>query len=177
MGVPLSETFLREHRESISCCFIEAGRAGVRLPAGVQLPPLQMATGDNQMATGDHHLATGDNGDVPDFAPPPNGDTVLSREDRSAPDPSANGAVPADGTIVPRPTTIPTDSVLPCAGQCIADLKPAALAMLISKTAQLVRVQGVRWVPLLHALQAERAGRLDRGRKKPLAPEANGDGA
>jgi hypothetical protein len=40
MGLPLSETFLREHRESISCCFIEAGRAGVRLPAGVPLPPL-----------------------------------------------------------------------------------------------------------------------------------------
>src|SRR5882724_6768238 len=40
MGVPLSETFMRDHRESISCCFIEAGRAGVRLPAAVHLPPL-----------------------------------------------------------------------------------------------------------------------------------------
>jgi hypothetical protein len=47
MGVPMSETFLREHRESISCCFIEAGRAGVWLPSGVQLPPLHMAAGDH----------------------------------------------------------------------------------------------------------------------------------
>src|SRR5919109_5190166 len=47
MGVPLSETFLREHRESISCCFIEAGRAGVRLPAGVPLPPLTAAAPGN----------------------------------------------------------------------------------------------------------------------------------
>jgi hypothetical protein len=29
MGVPLTETFIREHRESISCCFIEAGRANM----------------------------------------------------------------------------------------------------------------------------------------------------
>jgi hypothetical protein len=43
MGVPMSETFMREHRESISCCFIEAGRAGVRLPPAVQLPPLAQA--------------------------------------------------------------------------------------------------------------------------------------
>jgi hypothetical protein len=40
MGLPLSAAFVKEHRESISCCFIEAGRAGVRLPATVTLPPL-----------------------------------------------------------------------------------------------------------------------------------------
>jgi hypothetical protein len=40
MGVPMTETFLRQHRESISCCFIEAGRAGVRIPPAVPLPPL-----------------------------------------------------------------------------------------------------------------------------------------
>ena len=44
MGLPLTETFLREHRESISTCFIEAGRAGVRLPPAVQFPPLTAAT-------------------------------------------------------------------------------------------------------------------------------------
>jgi hypothetical protein len=43
MGVPMSETFLQAHRESISCCFIESGRAGVRLPERVQLPPLEPA--------------------------------------------------------------------------------------------------------------------------------------
>jgi hypothetical protein len=27
-GVPCTETFIKEHRESISCCYIESGRAG-----------------------------------------------------------------------------------------------------------------------------------------------------
>jgi hypothetical protein len=44
MGLPLTETFMREHRESISCCFIEAGRAGVRLPSAVHLPPLAQSS-------------------------------------------------------------------------------------------------------------------------------------
>jgi hypothetical protein len=40
MGVPMSEQFLKEHRESISCTFIESGRTGVRLPDHVNLPQL-----------------------------------------------------------------------------------------------------------------------------------------
>jgi len=52
----------------------------------------------------------------------------------------------------------------------IAELKPAQLAMLVSKTARLVQDQGGRWVPLLHALQAERAARLAKGRKSPPPP-------
>ena len=30
MGLPLSEQLIQDHRESISCCYIEAGRSGVR---------------------------------------------------------------------------------------------------------------------------------------------------
>jgi hypothetical protein len=49
-GLPLTEDFLRQHRESISCCFIEASRADLRLPASVQLPPLvaPVAKGNGQ---------------------------------------------------------------------------------------------------------------------------------
>jgi hypothetical protein len=92
-------------------------------------------------------------GDVPDFPPPTNGDA-------------------------PTPTVVPTEGGLPCSGQRIADLKPVALAMVISKTARVVQDQGGRWVPLLHALQAERAARLDRGqrRKVALVPPAEADG-
>jgi hypothetical protein len=76
----------------------------------------------------------------------------------TAPEAPTNGQAPP-------PVTTPTDAGLPCAGQVIADLKPAQLAMLVSKTARLVQDGGDRWVPFLAALQAERAGRLDQGRK------------
>jgi len=89
-------------------------------------------------------------GDVPDFPPP------------------------TTGNAPPSPVAIPSDVGLPCGGQVIAELKPAQLAMLVSKTARLVQDQGGRWVPLLHALQAERAARLAKGRKVP-AP-AHGEG-
>jgi hypothetical protein len=92
-------------------------------------------------------------GDVPDFPPPTNGDA-------------------------PPLTVVPTEADLPCGGQTIAALKPAQLAMLVSKVARLVQDQGGRWVPLLHALQAERASRLDRGQrcKVALVPPAATDG-
>src|SRR6266850_1170882 len=51
MGLPMSETFMREHRESISCCFIEAGRAGVRLPPAVALPPFAAPSTQRQDLT------------------------------------------------------------------------------------------------------------------------------
>jgi|SRR5882724_369193 len=86
-------------------------------------------------------------------------------------------AVVSTNGDTPPLTVVPTDSGLPCAGQLIADLKPASLSMLINKTARLVQDEGGGWVPLLHVLQAERAGRLDRGRKTPLAAEGAADGA
>jgi hypothetical protein len=150
MGLPLSETFMREHRESISCCFIEAGRVGVRLPPGVQLPPLAAPPAD---ATHAH--------------------PVVIREDRPPADPSANGSVPRDGTIVPIPTTIPPDSGLPCGGALIANLTPPQLHMLVSKVGFRILAEPT-YAPLLHALQAERAARLAKGRKVP-AP-TNGEG-
>jgi hypothetical protein len=144
-GLPLTETFLREHRESISCCFIEAGRAGVRLPPAVQLPPLSGPPAADPPAEAGEIMCSG-----------------------MPPDPEAptNGHTP--------PVAIPTDAGLPCGGQRIVDLKPASLAMLINKTARLLQDQGGRWVPLLHALQAERATRLANGRKVP--DPAHGEG-
>jgi hypothetical protein len=173
MGVPMSETFLREHRESISCCFIEAGRAGVRLPPAVQLPPIAQANGQPDVSntrTGNTNTGEPEAGEIMCSGRPPapeapstngHGTTLTSL----APE-IPNAVVPENGTIVPIPlTTVPTDAGLPCGGQTIATLKPAQLAMLISKTARLVQDEGGRWVPLLHALQSERAARLDRGRK------------
>jgi len=71
---------------------------------------------------------------------------------------------------------VPTDSGLPCAGQAISTLKPAQLAMLVSKVARLVSDGAAQWVPLLAALQAERGARLDRGRK-PRRPDDDPDPA
>jgi hypothetical protein len=88
-------------------------------------------------------------------------------------------ALPAgDVPDFPPPTVVPADSGLPCGGQSIHVLKPAQLAMLISKTARLVQDEGGGWVPLLHALQRERASRLDRGqrRKVALVPPTAADG-
>jgi len=87
--------------------------------------------------------------------------------------PEAQHLVDGSNGDTPPPTTIPSDADLPCGGQAIRTLKPAQLAMLISKVARLVQDQGGRWVPLLHALQSERAGRLDRGQRRkgmPITP-------
>src|SRR5262245_58670796 len=65
MGLPLSEAFIKEHRESIASCFIETGRAGVRLPAAVKLPPL----GAEPVAQGNGQPA--ENSAPPDVPEPP----------------------------------------------------------------------------------------------------------
>jgi len=104
------------------------------------------------------------------------GDHVADAPVRATTAPSVNGHAPAelvveDATAVAppngdaRPTTIPPDSGLPCAGQVIVDLKPASLSMLINKVARLLQDEGERWVALLHALERERNARLERGRK------------
>ncbi len=83
-------------------------------------------------------------------------------------DPPAGGAHPRPtGAAPPRPTAIPADGDLPCRGQEIAALKPAALAMLIAKVAALAHAEGAGWAPLLHALQRERARRVANGRRPP----------
>jgi hypothetical protein len=148
MGVPMTETFMREHRESISCCFIEAGRAGVRLPPAVPLPPL---SGPIVEAP-------------PDQAPAAAGELRCSGMS-PAPEAPTNGHTP--------PLVVPKDAGLPCGGVPIVDLKPAQLAMLISKVAALVHDQGERWIGLLASLQSERSRRLERGRKTVTT---NGEG-
>jgi hypothetical protein len=73
----------------------------------------------------------------------------------------------------PAPVTIPAG--LPCAGQTIAALKPAQLRMLLSKVDQLAAEQGRAWRPLLEALAAERAARLQAG-QRPTRVAVEGDG-
>jgi hypothetical protein len=143
MGLPLSERFLREHRESISCCFIESGRAGVQVPAGVTLPPLA-AEAPMASTTGQGEETSADTPVKPPV------------------DQSANGHA--------IPTCIPADGDLPCRGQEIGALKPAQLAMLLSKVASLVHAEGDSWVPLLHALQAERQARVAQGQRLVRTP-------
>jgi hypothetical protein len=166
MELPPTETFMREHRESISCCFIEAGRAGVRLPPAVQLPPLTAPSAPSQDRTEGEHVA-----DAP--VTQANGHPVVLREDRPPADPSANGSVIEHMTAVISPTTIPTDAGLPCGGALIANLTPPQLHMLVSKVGFRMLAEPT-YAPLLHALQAERAARLAKGRKVP-AP-TNGEG-
>jgi hypothetical protein len=52
----------------------------------------------------------------------------------------------------------------------ISTLKPAQLAMLVSKVARLMHDDGDRWVPLRAALQAERAARLAQGQRRTAPP-------
>jgi hypothetical protein len=101
----------------------------------------------------------------PPVAAPMNG---VSREFSSASDKhSTNGDTPP-------PTVVPPDAGLPCGGQAISALKPAALSMLISKTARLLHDEGEPWVALLHALERERNARLAKGRKVPAPTSGEG---
>jgi hypothetical protein len=129
------------------------GRALAALGVGTQFVGQDLTEGEHVAdAPVRPPVAATINGD----APPPRDPAVLVSE--------LNNTVNGD---TPPPVTIPADAGLPCGGQVIADLKPAQLAMLFSKTARLVQDQGERWVPLLAALQAERAARLEKGRKVP----------
>src|SRR5262245_41017963 len=112
MGLPLSEAFIKEHRESIACCFIETGRAGVRLPAAVKLPP----GGAEPLAQGTGQPAE----NSAPSSPPPATDAGLSPS-------GAEFSAPPD--VPEPPTTVPAG--LPAAGQPISALKPATLSMLV----------------------------------------------
>jgi hypothetical protein len=141
---------LTQHREAVTAVFIECGRCDLRVPAGVTLPPLAEAPVASTHGQGEETSA-----DAPVVRPPV--------------------AQPANGHA--SPTTIPADGDLPCRGQEIALLKPAALHMLIAKTAALVQNHQDDWIPLLHALQAERARRVAQGqRPKPSAVGGKGHG-
>jgi hypothetical protein len=85
-----------------------------------------------------------------------------------SPEPEAQAKVEVNGD--PRPQTIPLDAGLPCGGLAIEALKPGQLAMLLSKPASLVHAEGDRWVPLLSALQREKARRQEPGRIHLVEP-------
>jgi hypothetical protein len=69
-----------------------------------------------------------------------------------------------------RPQTIPLDAGVPCGGVAIDTLKPGQLSMVLSKVASLVHAQGDTFVPLLAALQREKARRQEPGRIVPVVP-------
>ena len=163
MGLPWTEEFIRQHRESITTCFIQAGMEGLRLPSAVQLPPL--APGAFAPPEPESPSVSAGMADLTGaYAPPepePDRDQL----------PPGEGEASGASTNGEAPTVIPKDSGLPCGGQLIVDLKPAQLAMLVSKTAALMHgEERDRWVSLLGALQSERAARLDRGKRR------NGEG-
>jgi hypothetical protein len=182
MGVPLTETFMQEHHSAISSTFIETSRCELRLPASVTLPPLAPPNGQGARqpeasnramaeAVGVSHvtvandMSSGKNLPAETAIPPENAD---GPGNNLPPEPEEGGE-PA------VPTSIPADGDLPCAGQEIAALKPAALAMLLAKTATLAHRDGACWAPLLHALTREREARLARGRRPVAAvPPPNG---
>jgi hypothetical protein len=150
MGVPMSETFLREHRESISCCFIEAGRAGVRLPPAVQLPPLTAPAVE---------------------APAEAGEIMCSGMPPAPEAPATNGHMPPL-TAADLPTRIPAGLQLPCADAWIVDLRPPQLSLLIGKVG-LKALADKSLEPLHVALLAERARQFEQGRKHA---NPNGEG-
>jgi hypothetical protein len=186
LGLPMTEAFLRDHRESVSSIFIAADRAGVRLHSGVQLPPLAdapISVTTAPPANGRDNAEPVTDGVTTVTAP--NGDPVVLREDRPPVDPSANGSVTGDVTAVTSPTTIPTAGglptsipgglQLPCAEALIADLRPAQLALLCGKVG--LRALAEKSLEPLHvALLAERARRFEQGRK-PTRVEGDGHGA
>jgi hypothetical protein len=147
-GIPPLEV-LRDHYTAVTAIYIETSRQGVRLPAGVKLAPLQ-AEAD---------IRIGISGQGRAVEPDP-GITVSS-------EPGANGDASP-------PTMVPPG--WPCAGQRIDALKPAQLSMLVGKVVQHLHSHQdeTRWIPLLHALQAERASRLERGRQRPVATAEEG---
>jgi hypothetical protein len=184
MGVPLSEQFIHEYRESIACCFIEAGKAGVRLPPAVELPPLAAPSAPSPPpAPESADLHTGDHGgDVPvsqGHGHPEAPEEFLGNVPRNpvgGQPQEPDRAAASNGTALP--TSIPADGNLPCRGMEIATLKPPQLVMLLARVANLLHAGQHEWTPLLAALQWERQRRLEAGRRPtPRAAEANGHGA
>jgi hypothetical protein len=158
LGLSLAEV-LAQHRESVTAIFIECGRSDLRVAAGVKLPRLAMP---ESPANGHPGAAAETN--------------ISANNTFGAEDPvPRQGGEEAHGNAPALPTSIPADENLPCAGQEIALLKPAALAMLIGKVATLAHAEGAAWAPLLHALTREREARLAQGRRpRAVVPPPNG---
>jgi hypothetical protein len=127
------------------------GRALAALGIGTQFVGQDLTEGDHVADAPVRPLASS-NGHVPEA------DVTAGTETPKAPEPPS------------PPAVVPTDAGLPCSGQAIKALKPAQLAMVVSKVARLVHDDGARWVPLLAALQVERAARLARGQRRTAPP-------
>jgi hypothetical protein len=197
LGLSIQDV-LTQHRESVTAIFIECGKCELRLPSGVALPPLMPANGLGELqpepsqeflenssenlggrpkqveseaavaeALGvDHRTVAKDLGGESSPVEPElddvegeEGEDVDIDEAKDKPE--------------PLPTMVPGGC--PCSGIAISQLKPAQLAMLLAKTANCVHEEGDQWLPLLAALNRERAARLERGRRPGLTPMA-GDG-
>jgi hypothetical protein len=166
LGLSLQET-LAHHRESVTAIFIEVSKCEVRLPAGVQLPPLVTTNGQGECPEKplENQAVSG--------PPAPN--------DQAEPMPAASEEFLSDvdknsdqSPEPPLPLVVPTG--LPCSGQRVTDLRPAQLRMLLSRVDQLAAEQGSRWRPLLESLAAERARRVAAGRKGPVLVRGDGHG-
>jgi hypothetical protein len=147
LGLSLAEV-LTQHRESVTAIFIECGRSDLRVAAGVKLPPLAAPANGHQDVAAVSTIDSDNRNGAGDLEPQQEGEEEMTTGD------------------TPLPTSLPSDGALPCAGAEIATLKPAQLAMLVSKVATLVHAEGAGWAPLLAALQAERTRRLAQGPRR-----------
>jgi hypothetical protein len=151
-GLPLTAAFVQAYHSAISSVYIEAGRAGVRLPSGVQLPPLT----------------------APPVEAPAEAGEIMCSGMPSAPEAPTTGdtALSVITTVAELPTRIPAGLQLPCAEALISDLRPPQLSLLIGKVG--LRALAEKSLEPLHvALLAERARRFAQGQRA----EANGRGA
>ena len=128
----------------------------MRLPSGVQLPPLTAP---------------------PVEAPAEAGEIMCSGRPPAPEAPPTNGDMPPLSvitTVAELPTRIPAGLQLPCAEALITDLRPPQLSLLIGKVG--LRALAEKSLEPLHvALLTERARRFEGGQKP--TPEANGHGA
>lgn len=154
LGVPLAEV-LRDYSAAVSTVYIEVSKCEVRLPAGVQLPPLAPANGQ---------------GEAPEAAPEAGGELSSNADENPAVGRPPEAPAPDEA---PAPVAIPQG--LPCAGSLIVDLKPAQLSLLLGKLAHLAEAKQGAWAVLLTALRNERQTRLANGRKRPILVPVEGD--
>jgi hypothetical protein len=162
LGLPLAEV-LRDYTAAVSTVYIEISRCEVRLPASVELPPLQPnpphramaeAIGVSDMTVG-RDLSTATN-----VAP----ERPSTADSEATPDEVATNVAPEPDEAAEPPLPVAIPQGLPCSGCLLVDLRPPQLSLLLGKVAALSETKGGAWTVLLQALQAERQARLAKGR-------------
>jgi hypothetical protein len=195
-GLPMTTAFLQEYHSAISCVYIEASKAGVRLPPAVQLPPLvvdasvvsthgpvhvrepmgSLAQPGDTISTMTPDpvvpMVTNSNGMVTNSNSMVTNSNSMVTNSNSMVTNSNGDAPPPPLTAAALPTRIPAGLQLPCAEALIADLRPAQLALLIGKVG-LKSMVDKTLEPLHVALLAERARRFEAGKRA----EASANGA